>query len=75
MFKNTLKVRCKNSYTKFEVSSFSSSIDILGGIKFQSALRNPDHAHFRDDLSLAAAAVELAIVNLCTKFEGYVTRM
>jgi len=42
-----------NQYTKFEVSSFSHTRDISGGVKFENVSRDPDHAPFRDDLSSA----------------------
>jgi len=40
-----------NQCTKFEVSSFSRSGDILGGNKNLNESRDHNHAHFRDDLS------------------------
>jgi len=38
-----------NQYTKFQVSSFSRSGDILGENKNSNWLRDHKHAHFSDD--------------------------
>ena len=54
--------------TKFEVCSFSHSKDISWGVKFQSWSLDPDHAPFRDGLSVTDRLGH-AMANLHTKFE------
>jgi len=50
-----------NQCTKFEVSSFSHSGDILGGTENVNGSRDHNHAPFRDRWA--------GTVKLCTKFE------
>ena len=56
-----------NSYTKFEVSSFSCCIDILGGVKVYSWSHGHNRALCRDHFVMERLG--LIILNLCTKFE------
>ena len=48
----TLDIACK--HTKFDDASFSRSEGISLGVKLQSWSRDPDHALFRDGLSLTS---------------------
>jgi len=58
-----LKHHTANQCTKFEMSSFSRSRDILGGSKKLNGSRDHNHASFDTCL------VRLDIAYLCTKYE------
>jgi len=63
-----VKHHMTNQCTKFEVSRFSRSEDILKGSKKLSGSRDHNHAPFGGDFFICL--VRLDIAYLCTKFDS-----
>ena len=57
-----------NHCTKFDVSSYNHSRDIVGGTKKLNRSRDHNHALFGGDFFILLARLDIA--HLCTKFDS-----